>query len=370
MKAILCLTVFLAASVCPAASLDQSFSDVSSTVLSRTGKRVQWNRGTPQDAEAGRYVLTLLKRPLTPNSAVQIALLNNHDLQATYEEIGIAQADVIEAGLLRNPLFSIERRFPGQALEAELVTEFIDVLFLPMRKRAAKAQLEAAKSRVGNEILKIAAEVRAAFYEHQGNLQFGDLGVEVEKAAAASAEAALQLHQAGNTRDVDLASEEAMHVQAKLDLAKGQALAIDTREKLNKLIGAWGEQTDWTIAPRLPDPPKNEVRTSGLESRAIEQRLDLVALRYEALGQAQSLGFARVQAVGQQFEIGGRYVHEIQGEHSTGPIIRIPIPLFNFGQGVKARGEAKLRQLQQRYLGLAVEIRSDVRVARKVASAL
>jgi cobalt-zinc-cadmium efflux system outer membrane protein len=364
MKAIRCLVVFLAASVCSAASLDESFNDVSNTILSRTGKRVQWNRGTPQDAEAERYVRALLTRPLTPNSAVQIALLNNHELQATYEEIGIAQADVIEAGLLRNPLFSIDRRFPGQALEAELVIEFIDVLFLPLRKRAAKAQLEAAKSRVGNEVLKIAAEVRAAFYEHQGNLQLGDLGIEVEKAAAASAEAALQLHQAGNTRDVDLASEEAMHVQAKLDLAKGQALAIDTREKLNKLIGAWGEQTTWTIAARLPDPPKNEIRTRGLESRAIEQRLDLVALRYEALGQAQSLGFARVQAVAQQFEIGGRYVHEIQGKHSTGPIIKVPIPLFNFGQGVKARGEAKLRQLQQRYLGLAVGIRSDVRLGR------
>ncbi len=364
MKTILCFVAILVTSVCSAASLDQSFGDVSNTVLSRTGKRVQWNRGTPQDAAAEAYVRSLLKRPLTANAAVQVALLNNHELQATYEEIGIAQADVIEAGLLRNPLFSIERRFPGQALEIELLTQFIDILFLPIRKRAAKAQLEAAKSRVGNEILKTAAEVRAAFYEHQGNLQLGDLGVEVEKAAAASAEAALQLHQAGNTRDLDLANEEAMHVQAKLDLAKGQALAIESREKLNKLIGAWGEQTNWTIAPRLPDPPRKEVGVARLESRAIEQRLDLAALRYEALGQAQSLGFARFQEVAQQFEIGGHYVREIPGEHSTGPSIRIPIPLFNFGQGVKARGEAKLRQLQQRYLGLAVQIRSDVRIAR------
>ena len=364
MKTILCFVAVLVTSVCSAASLDQSFGDVSNTVLSRTGKRVQWNRSTPQDAAAEAYVRSLLKRPLTPNAAVQIALLNNHELQATYEEIGIAQADVIEAGLLRNPLFSIERRWPGQALEAELLTQFIDVLFLPLRKRAAKAQLEAAKSRVGNEILKTAAEVRAAFYEHQGNLQLGDLGVEVEKAAAASAEAALQLHQAGNTRDLDLASEEALHVQAKLDLAKGQALAIESREKLNKLMGAWDEQTTWTIAPRLPVPPKKEIGMAALESRAIEQRLDLAMLRYEALGQAQSLGFARFQEVAQQFEIGGHYVREIPGEHSTGPSIRIPIPLFNFGQGVKARGEAKLRQLQQRYLGLAVQIRSDVRTAR------
>jgi len=364
MKIRACFIAVLVASVCSAASLDESFNDVSRTVLSRTGKRVQWNRNTPPDAEAQRHVEAMLKRPLTANSAVQVALLNNHQLQATYEEIGIAQADVIEAGLLRNPLFSIERRWPGQAVEAELLTEFIDVLFLPLRKRAAKAQLEAAKSRVGNEVLKTAAEVRVAFYEHQGNLQLGDLGVEVEKAAAASAEAALQLHEAGNTRDLDLANEEAMHVQAKLDLAKGQALAVESREKLNKLMGAWGEQTTWTITPHLPDPPKKEIGADGLESRAIEQRLDLAAIRHEAVGQAQGLGFVRYQEVAQQFEIGARYVKESQGQGSTGPTLRLPIPLFNFGQGAKARSEAKLRQLRQRYLGLAVQIRSDVRTAR------
>jgi cobalt-zinc-cadmium efflux system outer membrane protein len=364
MKTLLCFVAVLATGVCSGASLEKSFDDVSNTVLSRTGKRVQWNRGTPLDAEAQRYVRSLLKRPLTPNSAVQIALLNNHELQATYEEIGIAQADLIEAGLLKNPLFSIERRWPGQALEADLFAQFIDILFLPLRKRAARAQLEAAKSRVGNEVLRIAAEVRAGFYEHQGNLQLGDLGAEIEKATAASAEAALQLHQAGNIRDLDLANEEAMHVQAKFDLAKGQALAVASREKLNKLMGAWGEQTNWTIAPRLPEPPKNEIGTSGLESRAVDQRLDLAALRFEALSQAQSLGFARFQEVAQQFEIGGHYVREIPGEHSMGPSFRIPIPFLNFGQGAKARGEAKLRQLQERYLSLAVEIRSDVRAAR------
>jgi cobalt-zinc-cadmium efflux system outer membrane protein len=76
------------------------------------------------------------------------------------------------------------------------------------------------------------------------------------------------------------------------------------------------------------------------------------------------LGFARFQEVAQQFEIGGHYVREIPGEHSMGPSFRIPIPFLNFGQGAKARGEAKLRQLQERYLSLAVEIRSDVRAAR------
>src|SRR5437899_7116326 len=217
-----------------------AFRELANTVPLRTGKRVQWNRGSAEDAQAQAVVTSLLSRPLTANSAVQIALLNNHNLQATYEELGIAQADLVEAGLLRNPIFTFERRFPGQALEADLLKEFIDILLLPLRKRIAAAQFEAAKVRVGHEILSVASEVRAAFYKHQGDQQLVDLRKTVTEATERSAETALHLHEAGNLKNLDLASEQASHAQAKIDLAKAQANAVQSREKLNKLMGAFG----------------------------------------------------------------------------------------------------------------------------------
>ena len=355
---------FIATCLSYAGKLDQSFNDVSGAVMSRTGKRVQWNRGTALDAEAERYVRAQLKRPLTVNAAVQIALLNNHELQATYEEIGLAQADLIEAGLLKNPLFDFQRRWPGQALEADILGEFIDLLFLPIRKRVAAAQLEAAKLRVAAEILKTIAEVRVAFYENQGNQQLSDLAGSVAQATAASAEAALQLHQAGNTRSLDLANEEALNVQAKIDFAKAQSAGIESREKLTRMLGLWGKDTEWQIVPRLPDPPKGEIRASGLESRAIGQRFDLAALKKEALSEARRLSVARFDVIAQGFELGGHFERETDGTASTGPSIIVPLPFFNFGQGAKARSEANVRQLQQRYLALAVQIRSEVRSAR------
>ncbi len=364
MKALVISIVVLAANVCFATGLDQAFNDVSETVRARSGKRVQWNRGSTLDAEAQNYVRAQLKRPLTASAAVQIALLNNHDLQATYEEIGLAQADVIEAGLLRNPLFTIERRWPGQALEADILNEFIDLLFLPLRKRVAAAQLEAAKLRVGAEILKTAAEVRIVFFENQGNQQLSDLAESVAQASAASAEAALQMHEAGNTRSLDLANEEALHVQAKVDFAKMQSAGIESREKLTRMLGLWGADTDWKVAPHLPDPPKKEIGASGLESRAIAQRLDLAAFKQETLSEARRLGVARFQEISQGFELGAHYERENDGTYSIGPSLNLPIPFFNFGQGAKARSEAKMRQSQQRYLALAVQIRSEVRSAR------
>src|SRR6266705_776271 len=221
-----------------------AFQDLANTVHLRTGKRVQWNRGSAEDAEAQAAAASLLRRPLTAGSAVQVALLNNHNLQATYEELGIARADLVEAGLLRNPIFTFERRLPGQALETDLLKEFIDILLLPLRKRIAAAQFEAAKLRVGHEILNLAGEVRAAFYEHQGDQQLVELRKTVAEATERSAEAALHLHEAGNLKNLDLANEQAMHAQAKIELAKAQSEAVQTREKLNKLMGAFGAQTN------------------------------------------------------------------------------------------------------------------------------
>jgi cobalt-zinc-cadmium efflux system outer membrane protein len=342
-----------------------AFADLAKTVHLRTGKRVQWNRGSAEDAEAQAAVTSLLSRPLTANSAVQIALLNNHNLQATYEELGIAQADLVEAGLLKNPTFYFERRFPGQALEADLLKEFIDILFLPLRKRIAAAQFEAAKFRVGHEILTTAAEVSAAFYEHQGDRQLVDLRKTVADATDRSAETALKMHEAGNLRDLDLASEQATNAQAKIELAKAQASAVQSREKLNKLMGAFGTQTNWTVAPRLPELPGSDISTSQLESRAIQQRLDLAAARQQFVAEARARGIARAEAILQGAEIGGHYEHEIEGSvHSIGPSVNVPIPIFNQGQPASARANAKTRQAAQRYLALAADIRSDVRAAR------
>ena len=49
--------------------------------------------------------------PLTyiGHAAVQVALLNNRGLQAVYAELGIAEADLVQAGRMRNPGFKFER---------------------------------------------------------------------------------------------------------------------------------------------------------------------------------------------------------------------------------------------------------------------
>jgi cobalt-zinc-cadmium efflux system outer membrane protein len=141
---------------CASTSATPGFRDVAKTVEQRTGYRPRWNRDTPADREVGRRIASLLDAPLTVDGAVQVALLNNPSLQDLYEDLSLAQADVVQAGLLSNPVFSAdytaaERDAISPNLILGLTQSFLDLLLIPAKKKVAASQFDGAKFRVGRE---------------------------------------------------------------------------------------------------------------------------------------------------------------------------------------------------------------------------
>lgn len=99
----------------------EAFRKVQEEVSERTGVDVRWAKEMASREQTSALVQKLLKKPLTVSSAVQIALLNNRGLQVTFEEVGIAQADVIEAVTLPNPWW-ISRFSSPSLLERSIAT--------------------------------------------------------------------------------------------------------------------------------------------------------------------------------------------------------------------------------------------------------
>ena len=93
-------------------ALNAGFQDVRTAVEERNRVQIFWNNGTELDKEAAEKLGSLLNRKLTADDAVQIALLNNRELQAVYSDLGVAQADLVQAGLLNNPIFDAAVMFP------------------------------------------------------------------------------------------------------------------------------------------------------------------------------------------------------------------------------------------------------------------
>ena len=360
------LALAFAGCATPPASLDH----VATTVAERSGKKIHWRRGGPEDVQAEEQVRALLRRKLTAESAVQIALLNSRELQARLEEIGIAQAEWIEAGLLSNPSFSASFRFPdrppsGTNIEYSVAQNFLELILMPLRKRIAAAELVATEARVANEVLKLAAEVKIAFYTAQARQQLLDRLRVISETSETAAEFTKRLHDAGNVSELDLANQQGSYEQSRLDVAQTELQLRRDREQLNRLLSLWGTQTGWSMADHLPELPGREVSLQNLEARAVAQRLDLRAHRIELdlLGRALALR-TTTRYVPAEIKLGVSTERETEGQRVTGPTLDLELPIFNQGQGEIAKLTAQYRQAQRELEALAINIRSEVREAR------
>jgi outer membrane protein, heavy metal efflux system len=352
------------------ATFDQrtGFSDVGAAVEARSGKRVVWNLGTELDADVARDVRTLLEDTLTADEAIQVALLNNRELQALYAELGVAQADLVQAGLLTNPVFDGAIFFPvagGPAkLELSAAMSFLDIFYIPLRTRVAAARFEDAKLQVTGTVLDFAATVRAAFYRHQADEQLLELLQTIAQALAVSWDVAQRLHEAGNITDLDLARERAQVEEAKLQLRAAEVAARQSRADLNTVMGLWGEQTTWQTDRRLPDIPAQPLPFEGLERQALRQSLDLASARQRLIVAGEQVGVSRATALIPESSLGAGGERE-EGEWKVGPTVEFPIPLFDQGQGRIGRAVAELRRAQQEYYALSVRLRSTAQAVRE-----
>ena len=367
-KAVWACALVVLVSGCAAFDQRAGFADVSAAVESRSGKRVVWNRGTALDAHVAQEVRALLDGTLTADGATQVALLNSRELQALYAELGVAQADLVQAGLLNNPVFDGAARFPLSGgpvtLELNAALSFLDMFYLPLRKRIAAARFEDAKLQVTGAVLDFAARVQAAFYRHQADVQQLELLQTIAHALSAALTAAQRLHAAGNITDLDLARERAQAEDAKVQLRAAEATARESREELNALLGLWGEQTAWHIDRRLPDIPAQPLPLEGLEKDALRQSLDLASARQRLIAAGEQLGTSRVTALLPESSLGAGAERE-DGAWSVGPVLEVPIPLFDQGQARLGRAAAELRRAEQEYYALAVQIRATARALRE-----
>ena len=355
---------------CASVDLRAGFPEVAATVEDRSAARIAWNPGPELDREAAEKLRSLLQQKLTAEDAVQIALLSNRDLQAIYADLGVAKADLLQAGLFRNPVLDAAVAFHLGPVRPDLqlgvVFGLLDALYVPLRKRVAAAQFEEAKLQVTGVVLDSILEVRTAFYVYQADEQLLELRRTVVQALAASFEVSQRLHAAGNITDLDLARDRAALEAAKLELRAAEVAARQSRERLNSLMGLSGKETEWEIDPRLPDIPGEPLQVTDVEGTAVSRSLDLARARQHVVTAGQQAGYDRATALFPELELGAVAEREAdEGVWGVGPSVTIPLPVFDQGQARIARAASDLRRAQQEYYALAVQIRAAARAVQE-----
>lgn len=349
---------------CAMTGADGGFAEVGTAVTSRVGAETTWVR-SEKDADAVRErVKTLLAKPLSADDAVQVALLSNPGLQASYAELGIAGGDLVSAALLPNPRLSYLRASNGDEAKVEAILSFnvLSLVAVPLRLQARRQRFEEVKLATAGEAVRVAAETRKAYYRALGAAQLARYMEDVKVAAEASAELAERMAAVGNFSRLDRMREQAFYAEATAQLARARQSAVSERERLVRLLGLWGEEARQVQLPeRMPDLPAAARELPHAEQLAMEQRLDLQAARRAAEATARSLGLTRVTRFVDEFELGIVRVREDPAPTKKGYEIGVPIPLFDWGTGRVARSEALYMQAANRVAETAIKARSEVR---------
>ena len=362
-------SVSIAIGGCATFSQDGGFGSVERTVKERTGKDIAWVKTEAQRDSVEKRVAELLARPLSADDAVQVALLNNRGLQAEFAELGIGEADLVQAGRLPNPRFSMLRAsrddIGGREYKIEqiLTMNVFALITMPLASEIEARNFERVKRGVALEVLRLASETRKAYYAALAAEESVRYTRQVKAVAEASAELARRMARVGNWNKLEQAREQGFYADAALNLARAGQTRTAARERLVRLMGVWGEQALLKLPERLPDLPKTAEELPDIERRAMQERLDLQAVRLDAEALAKKLGLTKTTRFINVLEFGPARV--LEGVHRNqwkkGYEIGFEIPIFDWGTSRVAKAESLYMQAGDRAAEAAINARSEVR---------
>ena len=361
-------SLLLAVSVlagCSTLSNDGAAGDVSKLTQPRTGFGVTGERNDSDAQASSAQVSKLLSAPLTPDSAVQIALLNNRGLQASLAELGVSEADFVQAGRIRNPGFSFSRMRAGDEVEIErsVMFDLIGLLTIPLRSTIESSRFEQAKLTAASEAVRLASETRRAYFSAVAAAQTEKFMSQVVTSAEAGAQLAQEQAKVGNWSKLDRAREQAFYAEATTQYARARHSATAAREQLVRLLGLWGSNVDFKIPDRLPDLPQKPNEPGALEALAMEQRLDIQIAKRDVDATARSLGLTNATGFINVLDAGYANKSTTGAPRENGYEISLELPIFDWGGTRRARAKATYMLSVNRTADAAVRARSEVREA-------
>jgi outer membrane protein TolC len=327
-------------------------------------------RSEDDAAFARAEVERLLRRRLTADTAVQIALLNNRGLQAAYNDLGLAEAALVQTLLPPNPAFSLERLSGPLEIEIEkrIVANILALATLPARAEIAADRFRQAQFRAAEETLRVAAETRRAYYRVVAARELDGFLEQSKSAAETASQLSVRLGETGAINKLDQAREQVFYAEITAQLANARQRAASERERLVRHMGLWGRDLDFKLPNALPALPRRPTVLPAVEIEAVRRRIDLQIARIELDALGKSHGLTDASRFINLLEVSG--ITKTKIEKETGERIRdrgfeieFQLPIFDGGEVRLRQAELSYQQAVNRLVERAVNVRSEARDA-------
>lgn len=307
-------------------------------------------------------VTRLLAAPLTADTAVRIAIMNNRGLQAHFAELGIAEAALRQAGRPRNPGFTYGRFTRGDEREYErsFLFDLMWLFTLPARSEIEQRRFAQTQLKVAGEVLDLAQATRQAWFSAVAAQQALRQLEDAVAAARAGAELAARMAEVGNFSRQRQQREQLLYAELAAELARARLTAVREREALTRLLGLSGAQRDYVLPERLPELPAAPRDEPDIVRLGLESRLDVRMAREELAGLARNLGLSRSTGLINVLEVGWLNSTSNDAPVKRGYEIELRLPIFDWGQARVAGAEALYTQAMHRVAEIAVNAQSEL----------
>lgn len=356
----------LALSGCATFSSDGGFGAVADATQQHLGQPVTWARDDAAAQDLAKARDDLLSRPLDIDAAVRLTVLNHRGLQATYEELGIAEASLVQAGRLPNPRFSFQRVQGGGDISIERTwgLDFVRVLTMPLASRIEARRFAQVQAQVAQAIIEQATLTRRAWIEAVAAQERVQILEQTSLATQAASELADGMARAGNFSAMRRTQENLVYADTAARLARAREQAGTAREQLARQMGLWGQQLLFTLPARLPALPRTRPVWPDAEAQALRDRADIRAARAALDSTASDLGLTRITRFVNVLDTAYRNNSATGSPSERGYEISLEVPLFDWGTARVAGAQARYRQSVDRLADTAVAARADVRTRR------
>ena len=362
MKPIFLLPLLLVG--CATFSADGGFDAVEKTTQKSIKQKPVWANNDAQKLAVAEQLAALLADPLSVNEAVQIALINNAQLQANFYDLQIAEANVVQAGRIPNPIFSMLYAKNGGEFKIEQALTFNILALFTLSKASAieKQRFAATQNKVVLLVLDTARQTRNTYYDALAARESVHYLSQVNESAEATAEFAKRMQKAGNWSELDKAREQVFYADAALDLAQAKNKQVQAEEALTRLLGL-SERSAFTLPERLSDLPKSNDDLKEIQPEDFAKRLDIIQMRSQTEALASQLGLTKATRFVNVLELGPARVLEGKrgDDYKKGVTLSFELPIFDWGQSNVKRAEATYMQALQHSANLAVVAASQVR---------
>lgn len=380
MKAVLIIGTALLLSACAQTSVVQmaskeraGFDTVQAGASRAVGASPEWALSAGEIEALDRRVHGLVhKKTINADTAVQVAIMNNRGLQASFADLGLSSTDLWEVAM--GPIPSVSVSVSGlagdvtRALEALVMKSVLDAANQRPRTEIAQIRFQQAQLEALSETIALAIETRRAWIEAVGAFEKAALIAEAQNTADSASELASQLGRTGFMSKADQAREHALTAVLAAERSEARLEAQLAKERLIKLMGLFGSPTEVFVPDALPSLPSRPRASADIERLALANRVDLAVgkLELEALAREYRLT-GKTRMISDVSLAAGLEAEGINGSTEVNPALSVDfeIPLYDTGRLSSKRGQMNYLRAANSVAQQAINARAEARMAYK-----